>query len=438
VFRCQPGKKPTGLDISTVIAFAVEGAAGCGKTFRLLEVLNETVTAILLPEDRRVLALTFMHGARRRLHEKLRRIAVLGGRFECMTIDAFAWRLVRRWRSLVAALGSGLPNEHEYDAQCDLAGALLERPEVRGWVVSSFPIIVIDEAQDLKVQRLRMVRALAQSARVLVAADEFQCLDPALRPNPLVEWLRVSCEPEVLTQVRRTDVPGLLAAAALIRSAGAPTARQGLKIFGAQGVPMAAAYLANGIAWREGGKVAIITPSLKGGFAQNVIQRVSLQACGLHGNGPYKIRWERSEDDEISSAIEALNLNPVSSVAATLAALELMPRSGLIRDTCTWVRYQARVAGKTEFTRAEIEVAITRQIGIRRHRYGADNHDFAAMTVQQAKNREFEGVFILWPYQVGGDAEHKRRLLYNAVTRAQRWCTIVAQGPQILEEPPFK
>jgi DNA helicase IV len=59
------------------------------------------------------------------------------------------------------------------------------------------------------------------------------------------------------------------------------------------------------------------------------------------------------------------------------------------------------------------------------------------MTVQQAKNREFDGVVVLWPYQVGGDAEHRRRLLYNAVTRARRWCTVIVQSQNILNAPPF-
>jgi DNA helicase IV len=83
-------------------------------------------------------------------------------------------------------------------------------------------------------------------------------------------------------------------------------------------------------------------------------------------------------------------------------------------------------------------VVITRQVTIRRQRYGSDNHDFVAMTVQQAKNREFEGVFVLWPYQIGGDAEHKRRLLYNALTRARRWCTVVAQSADLLQAAPFR
>ncbi|ABE41176.1 hypothetical protein RPD_3957 [Rhodopseudomonas palustris BisB5] len=47
------------------------------------------------------------------------------------------------------------------------------------------------------------------------------------------------------------------------------------------------------------------------------------------------------------------------------------------------------------------------------------------------------GVVVIWPYQVGGDVEHKRRLLYNAVTRAKRWCNIIVQSQNILGAAPF-
>ncbi len=59
------------------------------------------------------------------------------------------------------------------------------------------------------------------------------------------------------------------------------------------------------------------------------------------------------------------------------------------------------------------------------------------MTIHQAKNREFDGVIVLWPYQVGGDYEHKRRLLYNAITRAKRWCKVITQNENLLQSPPF-
>ena len=60
------------------------------------------------------------------------------------------------------------------------------------------------------------------------------------------------------------------------------------------------------------------------------------------------------------------------------------------------------------------------------------------MTVHQAKNREFEGVIVLWPYRIAGDVEQQRRLLYNAVTRALRWCAVIVQSNDMLNRPPFK
>jgi hypothetical protein len=42
--------------------------------------------------------------------------------------------------------------EDQYDVQCEAAGALLEPPEVRGWIAASFPIVLVDEAQDLRPQ----------------------------------------------------------------------------------------------------------------------------------------------------------------------------------------------------------------------------------------------------------------------------------------------
>ena len=59
------------------------------------------------------------------------------------------------------------------------------------------------------------------------------------------------------------------------------------------------------------------------------------------------------------------------------------------------------------------------------------------MTVHQAKNREFDSVIILWPYEVAGTADRQRRLLYNAVTRAKRQVLVIVQNPARLCQPPF-
>jgi superfamily I DNA/RNA helicase len=55
----------------------------------------------------------------------------------------------------------------------------------------------------------------------------------------------------------------------------------------------------------------------------------------------------------------------------------------------------------------------------------------AAMTIHQAKNREFGTVILLWP-QIGSKwtVLQQRRLLYNGVTRAKKSCVIVVHEPK--------
>jgi superfamily I DNA/RNA helicase len=50
-----------------------------------------------------------------------------------------------------------------------------------------------------------------------------------------------------------------------------------------------------------------------------------------------------------------------------------------------------------------------------------------AMTIHQAKNREFRAVVVLWPREVGGDEESQRRRLYNAITRARDWAVVIGR-----------
>ncbi|UXN76109.1 hypothetical protein N8D56_25770 (plasmid) [Devosia sp. A8/3-2] len=98
------------------------------------------------------------------------------------------------------ALGIALVTDVDFDAVCDAAGLLLEQPQVRAWTAASFPIVLVDEGQDLRPQRLRMLVALSGVTHTLIAADEFQCLDQMLRPNPLVTWLQTVGGPETLVQ----------------------------------------------------------------------------------------------------------------------------------------------------------------------------------------------------------------------------------------------
>jgi hypothetical protein len=73
----------------SLVAFT--GAAGMGKTFQLMRQEQNTLVNVPLAEGQKVLALTFMHGSRRRLEDRLRTVPGLRGRFSCITIDRFAW-----------------------------------------------------------------------------------------------------------------------------------------------------------------------------------------------------------------------------------------------------------------------------------------------------------------------------------------------------------
>ena len=166
-----------------------------------------------------------MHGSRRRLDERLAHPIETRGRSSCMTIDSFAGQLLRRWQSIAGAL----PDARLFDEVCDLCGRLLERPEIGRWVAATFPIVAIDEAQELKPCRLRIVRALTEHTHTVIAADEFQCLDQEVDTGPFVEWFHTG-DIQRLVQVRRTNRQGLLDAAAALRRGTAPARGVGIKI----------------------------------------------------------------------------------------------------------------------------------------------------------------------------------------------------------------
>jgi ATP-dependent exoDNAse (exonuclease V) alpha subunit len=51
-----------------------------------------------------------------------------------------------------------------------------------------------------------------------------------------------------------------------------------------------------------------------------------------------------------------------------------------------------------------------------------------AMTVHGAKNQEFDRVAVLWPHGIKNDALLRRKLLYNALTRAKEEAVVLVQG----------
>lgn len=401
-----------------------------------MQSLNDHLGTAPLGEGQKVLALTFMHGSRRRLEERLGQLQALRGRTDCSTIDSFAWRLVRRWTSLAAALGFADVDPNQYERVCDAAGSLLQIKEVCGWVAATFPVLLVDEAQDMTANRLRIVEGLAIRLEVFAAADEFQCLQEELRPNPACAWLAQVCPVKELTKPRRTNIAELLSAAAAIRNGEPPKSEKAFMVALTSKPQLAGAWLNGNLQWYGGGKsVAVITPTLRG-FAQSALTWAA-QNKTKKGSGPYTIQWEASEANAAASFIEKIALQDVNSVAFVLDLVAAQGDFRVTRDLAEWMDKQRRALGTILFSKGEIENAINQGFTQRRRSQKSDERGWRGMTVHGAKNREFENVILLWPAATGGSDDQRRRLLYNSVTRAKERCLVLIQAKASLERAPF-
>lgn len=417
----------------TVRSFS--GPAGCGKTFQLMSSLTAQLADEPLREGQRVLALTFMHGSRRRLDDRLAGVVGLNRRYECSTLDSFAWRVVSRWRALINHLGAEFPEVGEYERICGLASELIARDEVALWVAGAFPVVVVDEAQDLTPSRLAIVQSLAAHVVLLVASDEFQCLVEELRPNLACEWLAAVGNEVTLDQPRRTNDRDLLAAARALRSGQAPRSSGQFKVVATANAGLAGTWISNAISWnRVGNRIAIITPTM-GTFAHAVREWVETRIT-KKGNGPHHVILEQSESVRSEAFIEELALPDHASVIEALALMDGKPR-GIAQDFIRWIDRQRRTKGRTTFSRQEMEETIRQAFSNQRRLAGNDGAGIRALTVHGAKNREFDLVLVLWPAAIGGDEIQKRRLLYNAITRAKGQCLVLVQSARAMAAPPF-
>jgi len=424
------------VGVSAVTVRAFTGGAGCGKTHKLMESLSEFLEATPLQVDQKVLALTFMHGSRRRLEERLGKLQELKGKTACTTIDSFAWRLVRRWRSLAATLGFSKIVPNEYESVCEAASALAQITEVQSWVAATFPILVVDEAQDMTLDRLGMVAGLARRLEVFVAADEFQCLSEELRPNPACAWLSQVCTPEELTLVRRTNVDELLNAARAIRAGKAPKSGKLFVVVQTSTSPLAGAWINSNLSWYGRGKsVAIITPTY-GDFVRTALAWAAANKT-QKGAGPHNIAWERSEANAAAEYLATIQLPEQVDGPSIAAILTAAGDARTATDVIEWLEIQRRAKAKVEFSKEEIVKLIEHSFSRRRQFQKTEIRGWKGMTVHGAKNREFDNVIVLWPAAVGGSDDQKRRLLYNAVTRAKERCVVLVQASAHLRRPPF-
>lgn len=413
-----------------------------------------------LCEGQRMLALTFMNGARRRLTASLNAEVSFRRKFDCLTFDSFAQTLARR-RS--AKLTDEIRQEAEelgqFHGPCFLAGELLKDAEVRHWVARTYPLVLVDEAQDLDVHRQGIILGLKECCTAVVAADSFQCLSDGQETMNFIGQLDRAGTTHALTQSHRTNKKGLLAAALAVRNGEnvlevlneQTVGKNGKVHWIGEGIELsevpANAKNPGLLAWvvafqltRGFDDVAILTPDSKNKIIRKAITSVVERPKNWPKGGtfgPFPVSWEGGDSSIEDALTEAIGLPASASYDEVCALLEKHLAHSTVKSVDRRVRRLHRVTGQTEFEKAQLvsficDAARTNiRLGFKK------STKIKAMSIHGAKNREFDRVIVLWPQSATGSDEHKRRLLYNAMTRAKSHCTIIVLGKERLNSAPF-
>ena len=425
-----------------------EGPAGTGKTTTLVAAVKNRVVDVGLGEEKRLLALTKMHGSRRRMMERLAG-AELGPFTDCSTVDGFAWNIVRRWRGLAAMLPGGVPAEDKFKQVTNCAAALLGFDIVASWVAVRYPLFMVDELQDCRGGELGIVRALASVAACFCAADDFQDLNES-GPNEAVTWARGAGETVPLRTVHRTNAKGLRAGASALREGTAVplTADKSFSVKCVASPALGGGFVAWQIKnWLGAGlsDVAIISPTRRDNdtVVREIVDWISTKTSkAKHGGsaGPYPTDWESDDGEQAAELMNGLGVGDGNDATELDCRTLASSSSTIAPDLREWLLRQIRVAGRKQILRTDLHAQCERLVQLRRVFGRTSTKRRVALTIHQAKNREFEAVIALWPYKEWGDAEHKRRLLYNAVTRAKRAALVVVLDPknERIKKPPFQ
>jgi hypothetical protein len=423
-----------------------EGPAGSGKTYNLIEALKRYLATHPLDDNEAVLGITYMHGSRRRMHSALSKVSSVRGRFLASTVDSLVHSVVHRWRSLAMEIDPGLEfgglSPH-FDRICQAGATLLSRPMVAQWLVRRYPVLLVDELQDCRGYRLAVLKALEPHCHIIAAADGFQDLD-STGTCEAMEWLETSGGSKtILTGSKRTALRAILEPANTLRAGGDCGESLGYRLSAARNANVGAAAVARGLFFNGCKDVVILTTTgpEKSSFVKNVVQRliakeiaVTIKAKKKENLGPYSIVWEASDEAEREALLGRLEFDVGGHVHVDDLMGVLDSDQGVGRDLLDWVVVQGRKKGTERFSRETLSAAANRLLHSRRA-FLPDRPSgvIRAMTINQAKNREFDGVIVLWPLATGGGIEAHRRKLYNAITRAKRWVNVVMQ--ESIDEP---
>lgn len=425
----------------------VTGPAGTGKTYALMQKASALSSSLVVADFQRLLALTWMHGARRRLEAELSITCPKTPRL-VTTIDGFALSLVNRYRyslgynkPIVATNNSQGFEETLFDTLAGYdnirqsAASLLRSPTIKNLVRVSYPLIVLDEFQDCHGPLLDFVKELLSCSNVILAADAFQLLQPDIVGCPAIELVtqlsnRGEAGIEQLVDNHRTMSPAIIEAAGCIRAG--VTAGVTIPVVPCPAPGIMAFEILDRLVhgWyhqRWHGQTAIICPSHVP-LVGEVISSANGQLA-KRGYGPISFLRESSSKDEIEHVAESVGVASNQVSAATPFSIPAEIGNQTAELALEYAAHIARLKGmrslNTEFVLRSIEKTVHN-----RRAYLPVTHNRIITTVHGAKNREFDNVIIIWPYQVRADEEMKRKLLYNAITRAKKECVLLVQGDE--------
>ena len=418
----------------------VTGPAGSGKTTWLIEQLKARQNDL---RGRRVLAITRMHGARRRVQQTLRD-SCPGVDFEVGTIDSVAITLANKWRTVEGRVqrispvpsepckeGSPYGEEATFESVCAMATRLLEASTIRRLIAAQYPLVLVDEFQDCRGSTLEFVGALTECTESLLAADPFQDLN-ADGACPAYDWAE-SCQTRgsltvvTLDSQHRAKTEALVEAARRVRQNEAGTTPC---------VPViaceSAALVANQIIlhflkanWR--GTAALIFATKNDQANERVLASYESQLA----RKPHlsRVHWKR----DISSRLEAERLKAelgIKRPAADYSTPWTAPNgaaSPLASLVIRGAERQARLLGHCDVPQRLVERLAERAVQ-RATAFSMQSPLHLATNVHGAKNLEFDNVILVWTYKLPPSQEQQRRLLYNGITRARKNCAVLVLG----------
>jgi hypothetical protein len=422
----------------------VTGIAGSGKTKWLIERVNDYAPELIDSEYKNVLAITRMHGSRRRVEARLREFCP-SIRCSISTIDGFALSIVNRWRT---SLGYSSPINavsHESDFEKTLFGidasfskiveaatSLILNETVKRIVGESYPLIVIDEFQDCQGHLLEFVKQLSECSKLLLAADEFQLLDTGGTDCPGVDWIRslqASNQADIrdLPKCERTTAEGILKAAQCLRHE-LKSDQVTIPVLCCPNEGPAAWKIIDALVFgyysaRWSGTTALICPS-NDPFIEKVLRSCTRQ---LKNKDRDPIKWhiELATDEEQRRIRAKLGLAEETSnddwepPANSLGPIE----TEIVARSERFAHLKGLTSMSTSLVSRQVDLVVHQ-----RRAYGGHRSSRSVMTVHGAKNREFDNDFVLWGYKLPPNKVQQRKLLYNAITRAVKNCVVLVLG----------